>query len=108
GQVSITTDNGSVVSASTFSNGNIAVVWQLGLGIPPNAQVRTSVIKPDCTPVTTPPLTISQSEGTSNGPTSPDVATNGASSLVSWIVDGNVYIRIGNSSGTFAMGETNL
>jgi len=108
GQVSITADNASVVSAATFSNGNIAVVWQLGLGIPPSAQVRASVIKPDCTPVLSTPTTISQTEGMSSGPTSPDVATNGATSLVSWIVDGDVYIRLGNSAGTFAGNESNL
>ena len=98
GQLSLSTDSATVVSASTFSNGNIAVVWELGLGLPPNAQIRSVVAKPDCTTQSA-VFTMSTIVGTTTGPTSPHVAANGSSALYTWIVDGDVYVRGANNVG---------
>ena len=98
GQLSLSTDSATVVSGSTFSNGNIAVVWELALGLPPNAQIRSIVAKPDCTTQSA-AFTLSTIEGATSGPTSPSVAANGSSSLYAWIVDGDVYVRAANNVG---------
>jgi hypothetical protein len=108
GQLSLSTDTASIVSAAAFSNGNLAVVWELGYGIPPSAQIRAIIAKPDCTTLATNPATVSTAVGMTSGPTSPHVATNGSNSMFAWIVDGDVYVRAANSTGNFAAAESKI
>jgi hypothetical protein len=107
GQLSVSTDSATIISAGTFSNGNLALVWELGLGIPPTAAIRALIIKPDCTTTNT-VATVSQTTGTTTGPTSPNVAANGANALYAWIVDGDVYVRTGTSNGVLGAAESKL
>ncbi|MGE0546485.1 MAG: hypothetical protein AB7O24_03365 [Kofleriaceae bacterium] len=88
-----------VVSLVGLSNNNFAVTWRSR-----DAQnvIRTMIIRPDCTALTSPAVA-STSAGIAA--TRPTVATKGGALvdnvLYAWILDGSVHIRGANPANTF-------
>jgi hypothetical protein len=97
GQLTISTDAADVVTAAPLSNGNFAVTWQSF--ITSMQVIRSIIVKPDCTTLTTGPTTVSTVSG-SFGARRSHVAANGTAVLYTWIVDGDVRIRQGANNGT--------
>ncbi|MGE0867764.1 MAG: hypothetical protein AB7P03_04320 [Kofleriaceae bacterium] len=96
GALQISTDGTSdVVSLAPLANNNFAVAWR---GYDTKNVIRTMIIRPFCTALTTPVVT-STSNGTAA--TRPSVATNGSRVLYAWILDGSVHIRAANESNEF-------
>ena len=100
-QQTISTDTADVVTAAPLSNGNFVVTWQ---SIITTQVIRSIIVRPDCTTLTTQATTVSTNSGTFGARRS-HVATNGTAILYTWIVDGNVHVRQGANNGTLVGAE---
>jgi hypothetical protein len=91
-QLTISNDSADVVTIAPLPNGNFVVTWQTFMT---TQVVRGLIIKPDCTPLAgLQPFTISTVSGTFGARRS-HVAANGQTVMYTWVVDGDVRIRIG-------------
>jgi hypothetical protein len=102
-QVTISTDSADVVTAAPLTGGNFAVTWQ---SLMTQYVVRSMVVRPDCT-IFSAPVSVSTNLGLTGARRS-HVAGNGAAVLYTWIVDGNVYVRMGTTNGGFTGNEAVL
>jgi hypothetical protein len=93
-QLLISTDTADVVTASPIYNGNFVVTWQT---FTTANLVRSMVVTPDCAAVTT-PVTVSEQAG-NYGARRSHVASNGAVVMYTWIVDGDLHVRVGDANG---------
>lgn len=99
-----------VVSATTLSNANVAVTWSAFVGANPK-QIRTAVIRPDCTTVAG-PINVSLNAGAAQS-RRPHLASNADKLLYVWTQDagsgGDVHLRAATNaiaSGMFTTGDT--
>jgi hypothetical protein len=95
GQLTLSTDSADVVTASPLSNGNFVVTWQSF--ITSMQVIRSVIVKPDCTTLAA-PITVSTTSGMFGARRS-HAASNGASVLYAWVVDGSVHMRYGTNAG---------
>ena len=102
-QISIANDPSSdVVSIAPLSNDNFAVAWSAFLT--PNVVIRSVVVTPDCTPLSS-PSTVSTVLPTGSA-RKVSVASNAGTTLYAWIVDGAVRVRIANNANVYQSTDT--
>jgi hypothetical protein len=99
GQLDLSNDAADVVTATSLSNGNVAVSWQVGFT--PNAAIHTIVAKPDCSTVFVGAVTASTIEGQLDGPNRSHIGSNDGKVLYAWIVDGDVHVRPASNGASF-------
>jgi hypothetical protein len=94
GQQSISSDAADVVAATGLSNGNAAVTWQVF------PAVRMAIVKPDCTLVgAVQTVSVSTASTGTSGAMRSHIAANGSTILVSWLTDGDLWVRTGTLAG---------
>jgi hypothetical protein len=92
-----------LVSTHAMSNGNFAVAWDGR--ITGADQVRSAIVRPDCTTQTS--ATVSTVPGTL-GPNRSAVTTSGDRIMYAWILDGNVRMRIASNANAFVTPDTQI
>ena len=90
GQRTISTDAADTVVIAPLPTGNFAVAWQV---YSPNAAIHTMIARPDCTTLTTLPVVVAPTAGTTDGPHRSTVAASGTALLYGWIQDDAAYVR---------------
>jgi hypothetical protein len=102
-QVMIATDNADVVAANAIGNGNVVVTWQTFIS---TSVIRSTVVTRECTPLAA-PMTVSTASG-NFGARRAHVAANDSVVMYTWILDGDVHVRVGNVSGGLFGSDTML
>jgi hypothetical protein len=87
-----------VVSAAALTNGNFAVAWDGRTPAATSDQIRTAVLRPDCT-AASPPAVASAVGAILPGRS--HVAANANNILYAWVVDSSIRVRAARLDGTY-------
>jgi hypothetical protein len=101
-QLTISSDNAQVVSATPLSTGNFALTWSVLTSTNPE-QIRSAIVQPNCS-LLAGSLQTTSLPSTTNASRS-HVAANQTAVLFGWIQDafsaGDIHLRVANTAGTF-------